>query len=240
MPATLGVDNVQLAIASHKRPHFGTLHVVASWGPSPCSVTYYSFAVLPCAPPATLQNWTHHAAHVNGRSIANTHGYNGYNYNQWKDIHVRAHCPRLCDRCPLRPAPSRLRALSSAHLLTHASLVPCSCVRRVLERRVVVVPEQRSQNNWLFRADRNHWFSTRAWAGCNHHATYVSLQLLVPVGSSECLHRIARRAESVKAALGLTYQLHLFFVLCSCNLLHGTQSYGSHSRIEYSYEGLIA
>ena len=121
---------------------------------------------------------------------------------------MRAHCPRLCDRCPLRPAPSRLRALSSARLLTHASLVPCSCVRRVLERRVVFVPEQRSQNNWLFRADRNMWFSTRAWAGCGHTATGVSLQLLVPVGSSERLHRIARRAESAKAALGLTYQLH--------------------------------
>ena len=36
----------------------------------------------------------------------------------------------------------------------------------------------------------------------------MSLQLLVPVGSSERLHRIARRAESAKAALGLTYQLH--------------------------------
>ena len=28
-------------------------------------------------------------------------------------------------------------------------------------------------NNWLFRANTNMWFSTRAWAGCGHHATHV-------------------------------------------------------------------
>jgi len=29
------------------------------------------------------QNWAHHAAHVNGREIANTHGH-GF-YSNWKD-----------------------------------------------------------------------------------------------------------------------------------------------------------
>jgi len=57
-------------------------------------------------------NWAHHAAHVNGREIANTHGH-GF-YSHWKD----------------------------------------------------------QWNNWLFRADANMWFSTRAWAGCGHHATH--------------------------------------------------------------------
>ena len=81
-----------------------------------------------CLHSGRSQNWAHHAAHVNGASIANTHGH-GF-YSHWKD----------------------------------------------------------QWNNWLFRANANMWFSTRAWAGCGHHATHP---------------------------------------------------YGTHSRVEYIYEGLL-